>query len=253
MIVPVWKSLSYREVPALSVRRGHLRRALRTVTLAWMFGVAWLAACSGSHVRVLTGLMGFNDLAFGILAAVPFLATFGQVLASSLIERTGLVKYQFIHFAAVHRLLWLVVALLPFVLPIPSELAVATMLLVLSASWYMSALATPAWMTWMGLLIPRRLRGRYFAHRERLALMIQIPVVIAIGACVDVLFPASNPGGTPLGLWVICGIIAMGSVLGVIDVLLFRRVPELCIPPSRLAGGSPCGSSGTSSCGRWSW
>jgi hypothetical protein len=66
----VWRELSYEEVPALSVRGAHLRRALRTVTLAWMFGVVWLSASSGSHIRILAGRLGFNDLAFGVLAAL---------------------------------------------------------------------------------------------------------------------------------------------------------------------------------------
>ena len=243
-MIRMWRRLSYQEVPALSVRRGHLRRALRTVTLAWAFGVAWLAASSGSHLRILAGQLGFGDLAFGVLAAIPFMATFGQVFAAALIERTGLVKYQFIHFAAVHRGLWLVVAMLPLVLPVPSDVAVVAVLGAVAASWFMAALSAPAWMTWMGMLIPRRLRGRYFAQRERIALMIQVPIVLAIGASVDILFPASDDTRTGLGLSVICGILAAGSLLGVVDILLFRRVPELVAPPHPPSGSEPARAQG---------
>ena len=35
-------------------------------------------------------MLGFNDLAFGILGAIPFLATFGQLFATILMEQTGL-------------------------------------------------------------------------------------------------------------------------------------------------------------------
>ena len=226
-----WKELSYRELPALSVRGAHLRCALRRVTLAWMFGVAWLAASGGSHFKILTNLLGFNDLAFGILAALPFLATLGQVFASVLIERTGLVKYQFIHFATIHRLLWLVAAALPLVLPIPSSSAVVALLVVLGTSWLLSSLGAPAWMTWMGVLIPRRVRGRYFAQRGRLAMIVQVGVVVAIGIAMDRVFPTPASIRPGPGVWVICGILAVGSLLGTADILLFRRVPEVLPPP----------------------
>ena len=231
-----WKQLSYTELPALGVRRAHLRSALQRSTLAWMFGVAWLAASSGSHLKIAANLMGFNDLAFGILATVPFLATLGQVLASTMIERTGLVKYQFIHCAVTHRLLWLAAAVVPLVLPIPSALAVVAFLLILTGSWFMNALAAPAWMTWMGMLVPRRVRGRYFANRERLAMFVQVLVVISIGICMDAVFPTPESIRPGPGLWIICGILGAGAILGAVDILLFRRVPELLVPPASRPG-----------------
>jgi len=233
-----WKELSYRELPALCVRGTHLRCALQRITLAWMFGVAWLAAAGGCHVKILANMLGFSNLAFGILAATPFVATLGQIFASTLIERTGLVKYQFIHFAAAHRLLWVVAAVLPFVLPIPSPIAVVSLLVVLAASWFMNSLAAPAWMTWMGSLIPRRVRGRYFANRERLAMLVQIVVVVAIGITMDRVYPTPESIRPGPGLWVICGILAFGAVLGTTDILLFRRVPEVFPPPHAAKAGS---------------
>jgi MFS family permease len=222
-----WKRRSYDAVPALSVRRATLRRSLRNVTFAWLFGVAWLSSVSGSHFKTLASTLGFNDFAFGLLATLPFVATFGQLLAALLIERTGLVKHQFIHCAAIHRALWLVAAAVPLVLPVPSTLAVASMLVVLTVSSFMGALSAPAWLTWMGALVPRRIRGRYFAHRERLALAVQIVVVISLGLLMD---SVSRPGAgaaRPEVKWVISGILAVGAVLGMVDILLFQRVPEV--------------------------
>jgi MFS family permease len=227
-----WKSRSYEAVPALSIRGQQLRRALRTVTLAWVFGVVWLSAVSGSHFKILASTLGFNDLAFGLLATLPFLATFGQLLAALLIERTGLLKYQFIHCAAIHRLLWLAVAAIPLVLPIPSSVAVVAVLVVLSGSWFMGALSAPAWLTWMGALIPRRIRGRYFANRERLALAVQMIVVIALGLLMDALYKPGDSGAQPVVVWTISAILGASAVFGMIDILLFHRVPEVLPSPS---------------------
>ena len=99
-----WRTHSYEDVPALSIHGRHLRAAMRTGTLAWMFGIVWLACVSGSHVKVFARMLGFNDFAFGLMAAVPFLANFAQIVASVLIERTGLLKYQFLQCATLHRL-----------------------------------------------------------------------------------------------------------------------------------------------------
>ena len=161
-----WRSKSYEVLPALSVRGPELRRALRTATTAWMFGVVWLACTAGSRVTFFGRMLGFDDFHFGMMSAIPFAATFGQLIAVILIERSGLRKYQFLHCGFIHRAMWIVIAAIPFVLPVPSKWAVWTMLAALGISWLLAALSIPAWMTWMGDLIPRRIRGRYFATRS---------------------------------------------------------------------------------------
>ena len=107
-----WRSKSYEVLPALSVRGPELRRSLRIVTAAWMFGVVWMVCISGSHVKVFGRILGFYDFAFGVMAALPWMASFGQIIAAVIIERTGLRKYQFIECVAINRLLWAAVALL---------------------------------------------------------------------------------------------------------------------------------------------
>ncbi len=81
-----WRERSYEDVlPALSVRRKDLRKSLRTVTVAWMYGVVWMSCVSGSHVNTFARKLGFDDFAFGLMTAIPFVATFGQLLATVLI------------------------------------------------------------------------------------------------------------------------------------------------------------------------
>jgi len=119
-----------------------------------MFGVAWMTCVGGSRLTIFGRMLGFSDFDFGVLAAIPFLARFGQLIATILIERTGLRKYQFIDCALIHRMLWLAMAAIPLMLPIPSRWGVRMMLVMLGVSWFAMALATPAWVTWMGDLIP---------------------------------------------------------------------------------------------------
>ncbi len=225
-----WRSRSYSVLPALSIRRRALRGALRTVTVAWMFGMVWASLASGAHVKVFCRMIGFNDFAFGVMGAIPFLATFGQLFASVLIERSGLRKYQFLHTAVIHRLSWLLLAVIPLILPLPSTWAVVWMLAVLSMSWFMAALSAPAWLTWMGDLIPRRIRGRFLASRERRALAVQAIVVTVAGLLLDAVYNRAlpeTPDAQGSALTLISLIFVVAAVFGAVDIFLFIRVREV--------------------------
>ncbi len=198
-----------------------------------MFGVVWFACVNGEQLRAFARMLGFNDFAFGLLGAIPFLASVGQLAAAITIERTGLRKYHFLLYATLHRLLWFAVAAVPLVLP-PGPWAVATVLLLLTASHYLAAVSVPSWTTWMGDLIPRRIRGRYFARRTQWSQIMMIVAIITISIILDKVVARNRPetvADQPLLLLVICGVFAVGAVFGVIDILTFLRIREL-IPPA---------------------
>jgi MFS family permease len=195
-----------------------------------MYGVVWMACVNGAHMTEFLRMLGFNNFAFGLMAALPFAATFGQPIAAILIERTGLRKYQFIYCGTIHRLLWLVVAAIPLIIPLPSRSAVATMLIVVGLGWFLNALATPAWLTWMGDLIPRRIRGRHLATRMRVGRAVQILVVIALGATLDAVTNRSasiSAEAQPVLLYAICAVFAAAALFGATDILLFRKIREV--------------------------
>jgi MFS family permease len=108
----------------------------------------------------------------------------------------------------------------------------------------MNALAAPAWMTWMGRLIPRRVRGRYFANRARLGMIVQAAGVITVGLIMDYVYdPAAgdHAAAQPAVLQTTCVFFAVAAVFGVTDILLFRKVPEVLpvkpTPPGALKLG----------------
>ncbi|MGC9453285.1 MAG: MFS transporter [Phycisphaerae bacterium] len=228
-----WRRKTFDELPVLSVRGPELRRALRTVIIAWMYGIIWMTCVSGSRITLFANMVGFTDFEFGVLAALPFIATFAQLAAAVLIERTGLRKFQFLQCATIHRLLWVAVAVVPFVLPVPSRAAVWTTLGILAISWFLSHLATPAWLMWMGDIIPRRIRGRFLANRARITQAVHIPAVIALAWGLDRITrddaPMTAEQQKPL-LIAICIAFAVGAVFGAVDILLFRRMREVFRP-----------------------
>jgi len=227
-----WKHKSYDAVPALSVRGTDLRHAMKMVMLSWMFGATWLACISGSQMRIFAGMLGFGDFAFGLMAALPYIATLGQLAASLLIERTGLVKYQFMQFALIHRALWLAVGLAGLLLPAPSGIAIVSVLSIMGVSWFTAALSGPPWLTWMGSLLPRRVRGRFFANRERLALGTISVTVLLVGLLMDIVYDPNGPSYQPTAMWTIAGVLAVAAICGMADILCYHRVPEILPIPS---------------------
>jgi len=206
-----------------------------------MFGVVWITCCGGAQIEILTRMLGFGDFALGVLAAIPYLATFSRLPATLLIERTGLTKYQFIRFATVHRALWLVIALVPLMLPIPSTAAVAMTALLMLVSRCTDAMAAPAWLTWMGSLIPPRIRGRYWARRQEWTIPVQIVLAVIIGVIINALYDPDmrlEEYAPPRLLWAIVGILAVGGIFGIVDILMFHGIREV-LPsrPARTATG----------------
>jgi MFS family permease len=208
---------------------------MRLVTAAWMMGVIWMFAVSGSRLNLFGRMLGFNDFHFGMLTALTFLATFAQLAATILVERSGLKKYQFLFCGLVSRFLWIVIAVIPLVLPLPSIWAVWSMLTLVLISSVMLSLATPAWHTWMGDLIPRRIRGRYFANRNAFTLLVKIPSVIFLGLVLDRVTRAGTEGADPIItaamqptlLRCICWVFFAAGLLGMADILLFFRIREV--------------------------
>lgn len=94
---------SYEVLPALSVRKAELRRSLRLVTAAWGLGIIWMTCISGSWMNTFRRMLGFDDFDFGLMQALPFVATFWNLASTILIERTGLRKYLFISCMVVSR------------------------------------------------------------------------------------------------------------------------------------------------------
>ncbi len=231
-----WHQKSYETLPALSLRRTELRRSLGIVTLGWSFGVIWMVCVIGSRMNIFGRMLGFSNFHFGLLTSLAFLATFGQLIAAIWIERTGLRKRQFLYYGSIHRMLWLVVAAIPLIALIPgvpglpAPWAIWTMMLAILASKFAEALMAPAWWTWMGDLIPRRIRGRYFAVRGRITRLVQIPVVIALAILLDHVTIEDAPitaEAQPILLATICIIFAAAAVMGTIDILLFKRIREV--------------------------
>ena len=228
----VWRRYSYtHDLPGLSIRRHALRGHLRTVTFAWMFGIIWVTAIFGTQGTMFFRMLGFNDLAFGIGMAIPCVAAATQLLSAMMIERaSGLTKYQYLFLGIINRFLWLPIAMLPLFLPVPAVPVVILALCLRLCSSVCGQMSQPAWLTWMGRMIPPRIRGRYMARRAIYTTLVAVVAAFLFGYLLDKFEIRGDEAvflPTLRQKWLLCGMIAFGGLCGVVDVLLFIRIPDV--------------------------
>src|SRR5688572_20045420 len=89
------------------------RRAMNLVTLAWIFGSVWMTATSGAPLTQFARSLGASNFQFGLLAALPFIASLLSLPGAVAIDRTGKRKTIFLWFLYAQRLLWIPIALVP--------------------------------------------------------------------------------------------------------------------------------------------
>lgn len=203
------------------------RRALRLVTWAWVFGAFWFTTIGGAPMTRFALALGAEELHFGILAAMPFVASLLSLPASAFIEASGQRKSIFFLFMMAQRFFWIPIALLPPLLLDPSQphdQAVLWVFLALMLAMYAcGAVGGPAWVSWMADVVPSRIRGRYFGRRRQWGILSAVPSALLAGFLLDHYTHPDDPRRT---LWVCCAIFLIAGVAGVVDILLFRWVPH---------------------------
>jgi len=206
----------------IEIRGRPLRQALRLVTLAWMFGAVFYTCTTGTVITVFARELGFNDFAFGLLAAMPYLGTLAQLPASYLIETSRQRRRWFLLFYFPHRTIWLLLAAFPLLLGrVPAAVAVAAVLVVVFVANLLGAMGLVCWVSWLSDLCPERIRGRYFSTRQRVGLVVTIACALASGWFLS---RSDEYGLTKLAMCSLIFVIA--SLCGNLDIAIHSRVPE---------------------------
>ena len=208
--------------PMLTKHQPHtLRRSLRIITLAWGFGAVWMYMTTGAARTQYGKTMGMSDAAFGIMAAIPNLGLLFQVVASYVIERYGNRKKLFLVAGTIHRLLWILIAAIPW-LPVPQSEHWWLFLLFLALTTALANMNDPAWLIWMADLVPDRIRGRYFGRRGQLGRLVGMATTLSIGFILD----SAKAVDQQTLQRVISLLFIFASACGAVDILMFKWVPD---------------------------
>lgn len=209
-----------------------LRRSLRQVTMAWIFGAAWFFTVNSAAYTKYGELLGLSKFMFGLLAALPCAASLIQIPASYLIEKFGHQKVVFIVSGMMHRATWILVGLVPFILPHAWWATGLLAFVFLQA--LIGSIPVPIWYTWMGELVPSSIRGRYFSRRTQVGQFVGLLMILAVGVLLDL---AEEAGSSMVVLDTISLMMVAAGVVGMVDFIFFLPV----IPPSKPAPNTGVG------------
>jgi len=211
-----------------------LRTKLSFITLAWVFGAIWFNTTTGEPLTVFAQKLGASNFQFGLLTAMPFLASLMAVPGSLLIEWTGRRKRVFLWSLYLQRALWFLIPLAPLVVlgrgGVHSGTRALWVFLALMFVMYASgATGGPAWLAWMSDIVPARINGKYFSRRRQWGILSAVPAAVFVGWFLDREVPVDS---NSILRW--CAIFFLCSaVCGLMDIHFFRFVPAAPRPPRR--------------------
>jgi len=166
--------------------------------------------------------LGASSVEIGILAAFPTLTNFIQPLGAYFGEKTTSRRRYGLQTFAPSRLLWLFLVLGIVVcegqMGNPHQLVQWTLAIALLAH-ICAALGGASWTSWMAVLVPSRLRGRYFGFRNSVASLTNLICIPLLGFFVSTWHGGPIQGyGVILFVAVIAGTISLACQSLMLDV-----------------------------------
>ena len=161
-----------------------VRRTMRLSVIEGSFAMFFVNWTSGS---VLTGYalhLGATPGVLGLIASVPLLGQAVSPLAAWLVSRSGRRKGVAVGTALIGRGLWVLAAALPL-LPVPAEIKGALLVALVALSGLFIAANGALWTAWMGDVVPRKERGRYFGLRTGVLGMVGTAANLIAGVWLD--------------------------------------------------------------------
>ena len=172
-------------------------------------------------------MLGAGDLVYSIVLALPILGAVSQILGSYFLETTGKRRFLFLASGFVHRLLWIPVALIPLFLGVDMHLACIWIITVLiTISSVANSIASMAYNSWVGSLVPLEIAGRFFGLRTLVSTIVGAVTGVCVGAFVD---KVNNLSGFAI-------VFIIGAIFGTIDIAIYFKIKH---PPLILQEQKP--------------
>ncbi len=202
--------------------RSAIRQSLRASTLDGVFASFFSNTTSGALLSGFVLALGGGATEIGWIAAIPWLANLLQPIGASLSERmTSRSRYCFWIYS-VARSLWIFLVISigwASWYGLNDRWLLWATLGISLASHLLGALGSAAWMSWMAVLVPRRLRGRYFGFRNSAANLTSLISVPLLGLLVSRWLGGTVQGyGVVLTLGIAAGLISLSFQRFMVDV-----------------------------------
>jgi hypothetical protein len=183
------------------------------------------ACSSGAVLTAWAAVLGASPFVLAALWALPYLAQLAQPCAAWLTHVVGPKRLAVVATTVSRQALWLL-ALLPL---LPASTARRALVAAFAAMSVAGVLGNNAWTSWVAVMVPKRLRGRYFGARNARAALVGTVAAIGIGALLDRGAASGRQART------LAWTSAAGAAAGLVCTFLMRRQHEPRGAPLRVA------------------
>lgn len=166
--------------PGATARARRAPQVAPDLRAIWIDGLAWasMVGLGEQSIPAFAVALGLSDAWAGLVATVPMvIGALLQLVSPTMIRRLGSHRRWVVLTAGIQAASFLPLAVAAFVGGMPGW----SLYLVAAIYWSAGIATNPAWSTWVGTLVPRPLRLRYFARRTGWLHVFQITALLAAG------------------------------------------------------------------------
>ncbi|MBM4036340.1 MAG: MFS transporter, partial [Planctomycetes bacterium] len=199
----------------------NVREAMWRIRVAWLFGAAWMFTTTSVALTKFAQCLDLPLKRYGLLSALPLVGAVSALPTTYFIARCGRRKRIFLVAGIAHRSMWVLIALVPWVLP---------------SAWWWKALMTlqavsslgayimsPAVLSWFADVVPAEIRGRFFSRWSQGGQLVGLLATFLVTYCLD----WAEPAGQRALLLTISVAFALAALMGVIDFLWLLPIPDV--------------------------
>ncbi|MBD2138166.1 MFS transporter [Anabaena sp. FACHB-1237] len=199
-----------------------IRNSLRASTIDAIFASVFSLGTGGVLLSNFLVELNATPVIFGMLSSIPMIVNFIQPIGAYISEKThSRFQYSLVTFGA-SRLLW--ISLLIGITAhsqnlLNNQKLIILTLIILLGSNLLAALGAPSWLSWLAMIIPSKLRGRYFGLRTSAANLTNLLCVPLAGIMISHWYSGSIQGyGLVVLISIIFGIMALGCQYFQVDI-----------------------------------
>ncbi len=157
--------------------------------------------------------LGASNAEVGILSSIPnFFITLSQVFAGKYIEKRGR-KNVAVRLSLIQKLIWIPIMLIPMFF---LKGGVWLFIIFLTLSNVVLSSANTAWSSWMGNLVPEKIRGSYFGKRNTIQAVFSFSTTLLAGWLLGL---TKNLFGFSL-------VFFLAFIFGLMSYFYLRKIPD---------------------------
>jgi len=200
--------------PLESIKEEDLRKGLLNLKIDGIFSQSMGVLISGTFIVPLLLLLGADSFYVGLLSTIISLASLSQLLSLNIMNLINGRKKVSVIFSFLARISLLILSICLLIKLINNAIY---LMMFLALFYFLTNTSSGAFNYWMLELVPQNIRGRYFASRTRIALLLgSIIGLIAV-------FYLDTIGNT---ISTYSQIMFIAAVLGLIGIYFLARIPE---------------------------